>query len=76
LAIKIVRRWAPARLARRGRTARPTRSAGGRRDYSSGRPVTAATLDYLEQFATYDPPGGQGPSVPVIADYSGLTAAG
>jgi len=43
---------------------------------SAGQQATAATLDYLEQFATYDPPRGQGTSVPVIADYSGLTAVG
>ena len=47
---------------------------------SPGNPVTQATLDYLEQFATYDPPvdgTGQGAqtAVPsVVGDYSGLTS--
>jgi hypothetical protein len=48
---------------------------------SPGNPVARATLDFLEQFATYDPPGaaGHGPqgSAPsVVADYSGITSAG
>jgi hypothetical protein len=48
---------------------------------SPDNPVARATLDFLEQFATYDPPGaaGHGPqgSVPsVVADYSGITSAG
>jgi hypothetical protein len=48
---------------------------------SPDNPVARATLDFLEQFATYDPPGaaGHGPqgSAPsVVADYSGITSAG
>jgi hypothetical protein len=48
---------------------------------SPGDPVTQATLDFLEQFATYDPPagtagqGGPGPLPSVVADYSGITSA-
>ena len=34
-----------------------------------------ATVDYLEQFAAYDPPAGQG-SPGVIADYSAITGTG
>jgi hypothetical protein len=42
--------------------------------------VARATLDFLEQFATYDPPAGggqgtQGPAASVVADYSGITGA-
>lgn len=38
--------------------------------------VATATLDYLEQFATYDPPRGHGTLLPVVADYSGITGQG
>ncbi len=39
---------------------------------SPGQPVARATLDYLEQFATYDPPAG-GPAPSAVAGYSGIT---
>jgi hypothetical protein len=40
--------------------------------YSPAQPVTQAAVSYLEQFAAYDPPAGDG--VPrVIADYSDVT---
>jgi hypothetical protein len=48
---------------------------------SPGNPVAQATLDYLEQFAAYDPPadgtgqGAQGSAPSVVADYSGITGA-
>jgi hypothetical protein len=48
---------------------------------SPGSPAAHATLDYLEQFAAYDPPAGgagqgaQGPVPSVVADYSGITGA-
>ena len=47
---------------------------------SPGNPVAQATLDYLEQFATYDPMAGSGqgtrqPTPSVVADYSGITGA-
>lgn len=48
---------------------------------SPGNPVAQATLDYLEQFAAYDPPAGgagqgaQGSAPSVVADYSGITGA-
>ena len=44
---------------------------------SPGNPVARATLDFLEQFAAYDPAAGgaghgaQGPAPSVIADYFG-----
>jgi hypothetical protein len=41
--------------------------------YSRGQAVTRARLNYLEQFAAYDPPATAGGSPRVIADYSGIT---
>jgi hypothetical protein len=49
---------------------------------SPGNPVAQATLDYADQFATYDPPaagtgqGAPGPVPSVVADYSGITGTG
>jgi hypothetical protein len=40
--------------------------------YSPGESLTSASLGYLDQFATYDPPAGAG-APRVIADYSGIT---
>ena len=46
---------------------------------SPGNPVARATLDFLEQFAAYDPQAGgagqdaPGPAPSVVADYSGIT---
>jgi len=40
--------------------------------YSASQTVSRAGLSYLEQFATYDPPPGNG-APRVVADYSGLT---
>jgi len=46
-----------------------------------GNQAAQATLDYLEQFAAYDPPAAgagqatQEPAPPVVADYSGITGA-
>jgi hypothetical protein len=34
--------------------------------------ISQARLGYLEQFATYDPPGAKGTQAAVIADYSGI----
>ena len=48
---------------------------------SPGDPVAQATLDFLDQFATVDPPaggagqGGPGSVPSVVADYSGITGA-
>jgi hypothetical protein len=46
---------------------------------SPGNPAARATLSFLEQFATYDPPGSgagqgtRGTAPSVVADYSGIT---
>jgi hypothetical protein len=48
---------------------------------SPDKPVARATLDFLEQFATYDPPAGgagqgaRGSAPSVVADYSGIIGA-
>ena len=48
---------------------------------SPGNPAARATLDYLEQFAGYDPPapgagqGAQEPAPSIVAEYSGITGA-
>jgi hypothetical protein len=47
---------------------------------SPGNPVARATLDFLEQFAAYDPAAGaghgaRGRAPSVVADYSGITGA-
>jgi hypothetical protein len=34
--------------------------------------ISQARLGYLEQYATYDPPGANGAQAAVIADYSGI----
>ncbi len=39
---------------------------------SPGEALSQATVDYLEQFAAYDPPAGQG-APGVVADYSAIT---
>ena len=40
--------------------------------YSPSQPLTKATVNYLEQFAAYDPPAGDG-APRIVADYSGIT---
>ena len=40
--------------------------------FSPGQALSQATVDYLEQFAAYDPPSGQG-GPGVVADYSAIT---
>jgi hypothetical protein len=40
--------------------------------YSPSQGVSQAAVDYLEQFAAYDPPAGSG-APRVVADYSGIT---
>jgi hypothetical protein len=42
---------------------------------SSTQSMSSATVNYLEQFATYDPPAGGG-DPRVVADYSGIVSAG
>jgi len=41
-----------------------------------GGQATSVTLDFLEQFATYDPARGHGTGLPIVADYSGITGQG
>jgi hypothetical protein len=41
--------------------------------YSRGQALTRARLNYLEQFAAYDPPAAADGSPRVVADYSGIT---
>jgi len=41
--------------------------------YARGQALTRARLNYLEQFAAYDPPATAGGSPRVVADYSGIT---
>jgi hypothetical protein len=43
---------------------------------SPGGQATSVTLDFLEQFATYDPARGHGTRMPIVADYSGITGQG
>lgn len=43
---------------------------------SAAEGARTATLTYLEQFATYDPPRGGSSLLPVIADYSAITGRG
>jgi hypothetical protein len=43
---------------------------------SAAEGAQTATLTYLEQFATYDPPRHSGNLLPVIADYSAITGRG
>jgi hypothetical protein len=43
---------------------------------SAGEGARQATVTYLEQFATYDPPRRSGNLLPVIADYSAITGRG
>jgi hypothetical protein len=43
--------------------------------FSPGQAVSQATVDYLEQFAAYDPPSGHG-GPGVVADYSAITGEG
>ena len=43
---------------------------------SPGEGARTATLTYLEQYATYDPPRHNGNLLPVIADYSAITGRG
>ena len=41
--------------------------------FSSQQALSQATVDYLEQFAAYDPPAAAGGTARVVADYSGIT---
>lgn len=43
--------------------------------YSPSEALSQATMGYLEQFATYDPPSGMS-GARVVADYSAMTAGG
>jgi hypothetical protein len=44
--------------------------------YSPRQPVTSATLSYVDQFATYDPPQGSPSGPVVIASVSGIASQG
>jgi hypothetical protein len=43
--------------------------------YSPSQALTTASISYLEQFAAYDPPAGEG-APRIIADYSAVTGKG
>ena len=44
--------------------------------YSPGQALAQARVDYLEQFAAYDPPATAGGTPIVVAAYSAITSAG